>query len=184
MQSGVESLDLAKQRIGVLSLEAKQHEGLVARGAGDQHELFVGVAQRVDGHAGEPLLDGLRRHPGGPPRRAEGPRAAGRRYSSPVGGSVGPATGRRVEGEGLPGVGLEVGESGLEVGFEGRRVLGGDLGEERREVVVESGEGLVEVELGLFGRWESCGVVLGFVQVHLCVSQSQAERVGTQRFWV
>lgn len=55
----------------------------------------------------------------------------------------------------------EVMEVGFGVRVEERDVLG-YLVEERRAVVLEGGEGLLEVdlELGLFGRWENCGILV------------------------
>lgn len=46
-------------------------------------------------------------------------------------------------------VALEVGEGGLEVGFEGRGIGVEDMVEETRAVVLKVCEGLLEVELGL-----------------------------------
>lgn len=65
------------------------------------------------------------------------------------------------------GLGLEVGERGLEVGLEGRRI--GEVLEEAKAVVLEVGEGLLEIDLretfggaGVFGvhiLWENMGYV-------------------------
>lgn len=61
----------------------------------------------------------------------------------------------------------EVMEVGFGIRVEERDVLG-NLVEERRAVVLEGGEGLLEIdlELGVFGRWESCGIIVGIVVVH------------------
>lgn len=53
---------LLQQSLGVLLLEAEKSQALPSANTGNEHELLRGVAEGVNGHPGEPLLHGLRRH--------------------------------------------------------------------------------------------------------------------------
>lgn len=155
-----------KKRLSVLFLETKQPKRLPRRSARDQDKLLGRVAQRVHGHARQALLNGLGGHAGsGGPAGASIGRSGdlGRIvWANPSPNRVRPGRRARFEarnsgGECLFSVVLEVGESGLEVGFEERWVVVGveerelgELVEERRAIVLEGGESLVEVHgLGL-----------------------------------
>lgn len=52
---------MLQQRLGVLLLEAEEPQVFAAAYAGYENEVLLGVAEGIDGHSGEPLLDGVDR---------------------------------------------------------------------------------------------------------------------------
>ena len=119
---GVNSGNLVEERFGVVFVEAEESEVLAGGGTRHEQELLRRIAERVDGHALEALLDCRPRH--GLPQR---PPAV-------LGGNPGPGGPRSwAAHEGL----VEGGECVLD---RRRRVVG-----EGREVLLKVGEGFLEI---------------------------------------